>query len=357
MNLVDYLSKNYLGKIIVLTTHKSEKNSLSVYKNDSTRVLIKRMKFSNDHSLYRMIHYIYFYIKGILLSVHFRPSTVLYFESISSFPALIYKLLNGKRKKIMVHYHEYIDPAIYEEESLISKILHRIEKRMYPSFSWISHTNPVRLQMFKDDNGLNKLPESIFHVMPNYPSCSWRQKERNHCSKQKQKKLVFVGSLGYDNMYLEEVIDWVGKHSQEFSLDIYSYNIDLKAKDFLEHCGFENVRFCGECDYYTLPEILKNYDIGIDIYKPYALNHVHGVSNKVFEYLACGLDVWFSSDKELAQDYVRKDIFPKIISVNFKDLSLFDYNSAVSREGLQYEPGNFFYEEVYSEIINEVLKR
>ena len=30
------------------------------------------------------------------------------------------------------------------------------------------------------------------------------------------KRLVFVGSMGYDNMYLREVIDWVGNHPGEF---------------------------------------------------------------------------------------------------------------------------------------------
>ncbi|HEY5369133.1 MAG TPA: hypothetical protein VIJ75_09090 [Hanamia sp.] len=356
MNLVDYLSKNYLGKIIVLTTHKSEENSLSLYKNNSSNVLIKRKSLSGTNPFVRMMNYTLFYLNGLSLLIRTKPKAVLYFESLSSWPALIYKKIMGERIKILVHCHEYTDPGIKSEETSLARQLHKIEKKMYPRFSWISHTNPVRLQMFKDDNGLNKLPKSIFHVMPNYPSNSWMQKETSHCNKLKQKKLVFVGSLGYDNMYLQEIVDWVGKHSPDFSLDVYSYNIDLKAKEFLGNCRLENVRFCGGCDYDTLPEILRNYDIGIDIYKPYSLNHVHGVSNKVFEYLACGLDVWFSSDKELAHDYVKEDIFPKIISVNFKDLDSFDYQSAVSRAGLQYQQSNFFYENIYPEILEHIIE-
>jgi len=262
----------------------------------------------------------------------------------------------GERIKLLVHCHEYTDPSIKSEETSLARQLHKIEKKMYRRFSWISHTNPVRLQMFKDDNGLNKLPKSIFHVMPNYPSNSWMQKETSHCNKLKQKKLVFVGSLGYDNMYLQEVVDWVGKHPIEFSLDIYAYNIDSKAKALLEECGWTNIRFCGGCDYYSLPEVLKEYDIGLVIYKPFSKNTVHAVSNKVFEYLACGLDVWFSEDMIYTFEYERKNVFPKVIAVHFKELNSFDYDSAISRKGLQYEPGNFFYEEVYGEIINEVLK-
>jgi len=356
MNLVDYLSKNYLGKIIVLTTHKSEKNLLSQYKNDSSRVLIKRKSLSGKNPLVRMMNYTLFYLNGLSLLIRTKPKAVLYFESLSSWPALIYKKIMGERIKLLVHCHEYTDPGIKSEETSLARQLHKAEKKMYRRFSWISHTNPVRLQMFKDDNGLNKLPKSIFHVMPNYPSSSWMQKETNHCNKLKQKKLVFVGSLGYDNMYLQEVVDWVGKHPIEFSLDIYAYNIDAKAKVLLEKCGWSNIRFCGGCDYYSLPEVLKEYDIGLVIYKPFSQNTIHAVSNKVFEYLACGLDVWFSEDMIYTFKYERKNVFPKVIAVNFKELNSFDYDLAISRKGLEYGPGNFFYEEVYGELLNELLK-
>src|SRR5690606_13416823 len=142
-----------------------------------------------------------------------------------------------------------------------------------------------------------------FHVIPNYPSKNWSNSNIKDFSKQKTKRLVFVGSLGYKNMYLQEVIDWLKLHPTEFSLDIYSYNIDIKAKEAIQYCGLHNIHFFGGCNYKDLPHILKNYDIGLVIYKPFSVNTIHAVSNKVFEYLACGLDVWFSEDMTYTFNY------------------------------------------------------
>ena len=36
-------------------------------------------------------------------------------------------------------------------------------------------------------------------------------------------------------------------------------------------------------------------------------------------------------------NYVRKDVYPKVVPVNFKHLYLFDYASAISRENLSFE--------------------
>lgn len=354
MNLVDYLSKNYLGKIIVLTTYKSAKNSLTLYSNNSSKVLLKRMSLSGKNPIARMINYTIFYLNGISLLIRSKPKAVLYFESLSAWPALVYKKIRGERIKLMVHYHEYNDPQVKSEGTSLMRHFHKLEKKMYSHFSWISHTNPVRLQMFKDDNGLNKLPKSIFHVMPNYPSSSWMRKEGSYCYKQKQKKLVYVGSLGYDNMYLQEVVDWVGNHPEEFSLDVYSYNIDSKARKILEQGDYENIKYCGGCDYQSLPGLLSHYDIGLVIYKPFSQNTIHAVSNKVFEYLACGLDVWFSEDMMYTFEYERREVFPKVLPVDFKNLNSFDTVHAVCRTGLKFEPSVYFYENIYPEIVQHL---
>lgn len=73
----------------------------------------------------------------------------------------------------------------------------------------------------------------------------------------KIKRLVFVGSLGYKNMYLQEVLDWLAPKREEFKLDIYSYNIDAKAKQTLQECNLPNVKYHGGCNYDDLPTILK----------------------------------------------------------------------------------------------------
>lgn len=353
MNMIDYLGKEKNIKLIVATNHKSKKNRLLQY-NPGEHVKILRPAKQAERELARYANYLFYYLSVFFLLIIHRPGTVIYFETLSSWPALMYKKIRGKRINLMVHYHEYTEPELYKQGMFLSRWMHGMEAKMYQRFSWVSHTNSVRLQMFKNDNQLNEMPETVFHVIPNYPPQSWLNYTKKDFSKIKLKRLVFVGSLGYKNMYLQEVIDWLRIHKDEFSLDVFSYNIDEKAKQALEKTGNKNIRYCGGCDYQSLPEILKSYDIGLVIYKPFSQNTIHAVSNKVFEYLACGLDVWFSDDMSYTFKFVRENVYPKIVPVDFKRLNLFDAKAATSREALLYEPSQYFYETVYPEILNHI---
>lgn len=356
MNMIDFLAKEKDLQLVVVTNEKTKNNRLLQY-DPGENVKVLRPAKQSDHSLFRYLNYGSFYLSAFYLLLIHHPTTVWYFETLSSWPALMYKKIRGKKINLMVHYHEYTEPRLYEQGMVLSKWMHGIESKMYKKFSWISHTNPVRLKMFKSDHHLNDMDENTFHVIPNYPPRSWLNTKPTGDVKGKLKKLVFVGSLGYKNMYLQEVIDWLGNHRDEFSLDVYSYNIDDKAKEVLQNNDNTNIRYCGGCDYQSLPQILKVYDIGLVIYKPFSQNTIHAVSNKVFEYLACGLDVWFSEDMSYTFKYVRNKVYPKIIPVNFLDLKSFDYASAISREKLPFEASTFFYENIYPEISFNILKK
>ena len=352
MNLVEYLGTRLDRPIIVLTNRKSKLNKLQQYQPGLNGVKVVRIASQVLPIFLRYVNYVAFYSKALFYVLKYQPTEVLYVETLSSWPALIYKKLKGEKVKLMVHYHEYTELELYAREMKMSRFMHKLERKMYAHFSWISHTNPVRLQLFKDEHGLEGMPASTFHVLPNYPPAAWLSTNRDGENKSTVKKMVFVGSLGYDNMYIQEIVDWIGCRRGEFCLDVYSYNIDKKAKEILENTPYDNIKYYGGCDYQSLPEILSGYDIGLDIYKPYALNHVHGVSNKVFEYLACGLDVWFSVDKSFTLQFARENVYPKIIPVNFGKLDAFDYMAAMNRHGLPFRPSGFFYENVYVEILN-----
>ncbi len=353
MNIIDFLGKNLQEQLVIVTNKNSKFNNLNEYNCLSENVRILRATNQAQSAFERYVNYFLFYLRTLFYLIKYQPNKVFYFETLSSWPALIYKKIKKHKVQLMVHYHEYTELELYAKEMKLAGFMHGMESKMYRNFSWISHTNPVRLQMFKDEHQLNSMNPNIFHVIPNYPSRSWIANSLNS-KKTGVKKMVFVGSLGYDNMYLQEVINWIGDHNDEFSLDVYSYNIDDKAKEVLENNSHKNIRYYGGCDYHSLPGILVQYDIGLDIYKPFALNHVHGVSNKVFEYLACGLDVWFSIDKNFTLKYARNNIYPKVVPINFKQLSSFDYKSAISREDSAYGPSNFFYEDIYPEILKHI---
>jgi len=281
---------------------------------------------------------------------------VLYFDTISSWPALMYKKIKRSKIKLMAHYHEYCSPQEYANNMLLIKAFHRMEAKMYPhSYHWISQTNEVRLQKMVYDNHLESIEQSVFHTMPNYPSKFWAKSKTNH-EISKKIRLVYVGSLGYDTTYLKELTEWVVKNKTDVTLDFYSHNVDEKAKSFLASVKEDTIQFHGSINYTQLPKVLINYDIGLVLYKPVSENWIHNAPNKVFEYIACGLDVWFSKTITYTITVARESTFPKIIAVNFENLNEFDFEKAIDRGGLCYKENNFFYENVYHEILTEISK-
>lgn len=353
INLLNFLKLNALQKIIVISTI-NKKSTLKIYKDETKKLAIKRTPAIHPPSVLRVFNYLRFYLYSLYLILKNKPSAVLYFETLSSWPALVYKKLKGDKVKLLVHYHEYTSPHSYRNNMRLVKRMHGWETRMYRnSYEWISHTNEVRLEKFRNDHNLQEVNSAVFHIMPNYPSRSWAS-VINETEKNQKIRLVFVGSLGYDNMYLQETIDWVLQHKDFFSLDFYAYNIDRKAKDLLNSLQDDCIQYHGGCDYEHLPAILKNYDVGLVMYKPFSYNTVNAVSNKLFEYLACGLDTWFSTDMTYTYKYIREDAYPKIIAVDFKQLHLFDFRKALSRKNLAFGPDSFFYENVYPEILGHI---
>lgn len=351
MNMIDYLSRLPDSQVIVVSNKATKSRMLKVYENHSSNVKIYRPSADSAHSMVRYVNYIIFYCCSLFFILKHKPSFVFYFETLSSWPALMYKKLKKSSVFLMAHYHEYTSTEEYNTRMFLSKWMHGMELKMYPSFSWISQTNPVRMEKFKADNKLEQLSSAVFHTLPNYPPQSWGTGNVKHSSGGEwPKRMVYVGSLGYKNMYLKEVVDWLANHQQEFTLDIYAYNINEEARSFLKNNPQSNIQYRGGCDYAALPGLLKNYDIGLVIYKPFSENTIHAVSNKVFEYLACGLDVWFSKDMTFTMQYVKEDSWPKIISVDFTQLDQFDYKSAVNRDGLSFKEGNYFSENVYREV-------
>ena len=348
-NLMDYLGVHSKRKVVVISTFNIN-SALNNYENSFENIIIKRTVNVPAAYSFRVFYYISFYSKCLYWLMKYRPKSVLYFETISSWAALFYKKMKGEKVKLLVHYHEYSCPQEYEHGMRLVKSMHQTECKMYSSeFDWISQTNEVRLKKFITDNSLENVDQSVFHTMPNYPSKYWAKEKKTFHTTGKL-RLVYVGSLGYDTTYLEEITEWVLLNKAIVSLDIFSDNIDDKAKDFLQAINDDAISFHGGCIYKELPEKLKNYDVGLVMYKPVSDNWIQNAPNKLFEYLACGLDVWFSKTMAYTLTLERRDLYPKIIALDFEKLDGFDFEKAVNRDGLLYKEPAFFYEDVYGEI-------
>jgi hypothetical protein len=186
--------------------------------------------------------------------------------------------------------------------------------------------------------------------MPNYPSKFWAKMTERNVKEDGKIRMVYAGALGLDTTYLREIVEWVIENDEFLSLDIYAYNVDEKAGEFLRTITNTSVSFHGGCDYKNLPGILSSYDVGLVIYKTYSENFMQGISNKVYEYLACGLDVWFSKEITHTSTIGRNDVYPKVIAVDFGNLKDFNFHEAADRSGIQENKTGYFYENVYPEI-------
>ena len=132
-----------------------------------------------------------------------RPDTVIYYETLSALPALLYKRTVGRETRLFIHYHEYTSPGEYEKGPLPGRWLHRIEKRSYRQSDGISHTNADRISLFRNDLTGQGVEDIVF-ALPNYPPASWRGAGGEKAVLGQPLRIVYAGALGLDTMYTRE---------------------------------------------------------------------------------------------------------------------------------------------------------
>lgn len=347
--LADELPTGY--KVRVYTTHPDRK-IYEVFSSSNGGIKIERCGVIRKElrAPVRYWNYFLFYIKTLFSLVVGRPDVVLYYETLSALPALIYKKLFRREACIFVHYHEYITAKEYEEGIPLSKWPHKLEKKAYPKFSWISHTNEDRMRLFLNDNR-NILPEQA-HILPNYPPKSWNIGQAENPAS--PLKFVYVGATDLDTMYTVEFAQWIMSQGEKVRWDIYSSNITEEAKDYLAALHTKNIRFMGSVEYSLLPDVLKNYKVGVVLYKGTTLNYVYNVPNKLFEYWACGLDVWFAEELKSSLRLVTDGVFPRIAAVNFRESRNLDENKNVDRTGLGYKSSPYYAENVLPALLEAI---
>lgn len=301
-------------------------------KQTSHTVSTKRIKLVkvNVKSRFRFLRFLkhqYFYLKAFLLFLLYKPDKILYFESISAAPVLLFKLLRPKTK-VFVHYHEYTSPDEYKTGMKLVQFNHLLEKKMFVRFDWISQTNQKRLSFFHEDNP--KINTTILKVMPNYPSVDWALKEKTYPKDfeiNEPIRMVYIGAISEEDTYIKEIIDFVKSEPSKYDLELFSFNLDMNTRAYIETNNVSNVRFSGALEYSEIPKVLSKKAIGLILYKGNTLNYIYNAPNKLFEYLACGLDVWYPKEMLGCSDY-KSDESPKVFEVDFLNIqkSIIGYN-------------------------------
>ena len=155
-----------------------------------------------------------------------------------------------------------------------------------------------------------------------------------------QVRLVYVGSVSLQDTFIGALVAWLlANPTFGLTLDVFAYNTNPATREFLQTANGDVVRFheCG-IDYEQLPFLLRQFDVGIILYRCRTVNYKYNASNKLFEYLMCGLDVWYPPTMLGVKPYARDDAWPRVIEVDFEDMDNLNLEKLRSRGSLPNVP-------------------
>lgn len=305
----------------------------------------------------RMLYYWLFNLRTLLALLQQRPPLILYYESTSAWPAWAYCRFFNNQVRVFVHYHEYFSISQYHRQMWLDRFNHKLEcKYLLQRASWISQTNSDRLQFFAQDHGFVE-NDSRLHVFPNYPPNEWQRRKGEWEKRRDTIRLVYVGAVSMSDTYLEEVVHWVEKQEGKVRFSIYSHNMHSEAKQFLENINSKNIILNQKgVPYHQLPEVLSQYHVGLILYKGTTLNYQYNAPNKLFEYLACNLDVWYPLEMKGVKPYKCSNTFPKVIELNFKQLNAIKLEEILSKKNLKYQRVVYTAENAQANMLSQIQK-
>ncbi|WP_179333437.1 glycosyltransferase family protein [Winogradskyella costae] len=299
-------------------------------------------------SLKRYFSYLLFNIVGFISLLYKRPSSIIYYETISAFPALLYKYIFPSTQ-LYVLYHEYTSKEEYLKGPSLVRMIHKLEIKSYEKVNWISHTNTDRRKLFSKDYDISI---DKISCLPNYPPSSWLSSTKNLIKTKNKCKFVYVGyTIDNYSMYIDEMVNVISGNS-DFSLDFYLLKTPSNIVKEIHAKGLSNrIQFKSGLAYNDLPLILGHYDVGIILYRGLTKNYIYNAPNKLFEYLACGLSVWYPK--------VMLGITPykstRIREVDFDSSDILRLNVSDYCEGDTINYDNFTAEKAFKDLMDRLI--
>lgn len=351
MNLLNYFGSVQELEVLTCSTHNDRgfnpyaHPDITLYRRNFPGRRLSRMR--------RVWRFIAFPGLVFLRLLRFRPHVLLYIEPHSSFPAFLYCLIN-RRCRLFIHNHEYHESTEFLQPGMrLVRWHHALEQKyLFQRATWISQTNADRMRMFCEDHP--KMDRSKLHVLSNLPPASWPKTTEPTwiAYPQDTLKLLYVGSVSLHDTFITELVEWLRRQPDgQLSLDVYSTNCDAAAQDFLNRSARPNLRFHSEgISYDRLPGVLPEFHVGLILYKANTTNYVYNETNKLFEYLACGLDVWYPRQMLGIRPHVRTDVAPRVVEMDFERLDEIPLAELRIRSGLKFDPFDRRCEDVLCEL-------
>ena len=133
--------------------------------------------------------------------------------------------------------------------------------------------------------------------------------------------------------------------------------IPQNVSEHLQKHSVDNVCLHKALEYKELPELLKQFDVGLILYNGAIDNYIYNAPNKLFEYLACGLDVWLPNVMTGSLEYVCETAKPRVLALNFNHLVQYKLSDLIGKDNLPFREINHTceteYEKLYKAIVSE----
>lgn len=315
MNFLNDLASSDLSdcKVTVISTNATRHTTFTPNSKQIEIVRIGEMSQSKNFSI-RYFGYLLFYIKATLKICTLKPEKIMYYEALAVLPAFLYYRFKNKKTQILAHYHEYLSPAEHKKEMKLQKWMRPMEKRLLEKAHWVSHTNLNRLNLFKNDYNIQN---TQLFILPNYPP-KWffREMPGNNSS---ILKFVYIGSFSSATMFAKEFSQWI---AGRLNVEWHIYPIEIAESDniYFKELGAANIFIHDTVSYFQLPETLIKYDVGIIMYKGHIPNFVFNETNKLYEYLACGLKVIFPLQLKNIDSLIEQKTISNTFRIDFNDI-------------------------------------
>ena len=106
-------------------------------------------------------------------------------------------------------------------------------------------------------------------------------------------RVLYVGVLGFDR-YTRELIDIFSRLAPDYSLDLVGsstpeFRAELERE--IDARALSNIRIKDPIPYGEMSSLIRNYDVGIALYKNNCLGNYYCAPNKVYDYLMNGVPV------------------------------------------------------------------
>lgn len=221
-----------------------------------------------------------------------RMSNCKEFVLFDAYTLMAYALLKkfgliNKNSKVWYHNHDVALPNIFKLGSL-GRLVHRLEYRNLKYVDYFTIPSQERSTFFSS--------KKVDFVLPNYPSIFMYDKYKTKLLP-RSLNLIFQGRIT-NGHGLEAIIDLInlGTMSTDVSLvlkGIISNDYKELLKSRINIDKKDRLSFIGYTEYEKLPEITASCQIGVAIFQPKSfMDATLGTSsNKIYEYVACGLPI------------------------------------------------------------------